>query len=108
MVISWIYLILAAIAEALFGIGLFHSRGFSVFWPSLLAVAGGLATAILLGIAMKQLPIGLAFVVWSGLAALGTAAYGMIALGEPRDTVRILCMVLILGGVGGLKYTSSH
>jgi quaternary ammonium compound-resistance protein SugE len=108
MILPWIYLVLAAAAEALFGIGLYHSRGLTVFWPSVIAVLGGTATAILLGIAMKELPIGVSFVVWSGLAAIATAVYGIVALGESRDIARIGFMVLIIGGIAGLKFTSSH
>jgi len=106
--ISWVYLLLAAVAEAMYGIGLYHSRGFTVLWPSVLAVIAGLLTTWWLAMAMKGLPIGLSFVVWSGLAALGTALYGIIALHESRDLIRISMMGLILVGVVGLKFTSSH
>jgi quaternary ammonium compound-resistance protein SugE len=103
---SWVYLLSAAIAEALYGIGLYHSRGFTVLWPSVLGIVAGIATTWLLALAMKGMSIGLAFVVWSGLAAVGTAAYGIAALGEPRDLVRLGMMALILIGVIGLKLTS--
>src|SRR5690242_11276255 len=105
---SWILLVLAAAAEAIFGIGLYHSRGFTVLWPTVLGLVGGVATTVLLSLSMKNLPIGVAFVVWSGLAALGTAIYGIVALGEPKDFARIGFMVLIVGGIAGLKLTSSH
>ncbi len=103
---AWLCLILAAIAEALFGIGLFHSRGFTVFWPATLAVVAGIGTSILLGISMRTLPIGLSFVVWSGLASLATAGYGIICLNEPRDLTRLFLMGLIIAGVAGLKMTA--
>jgi len=105
---AWIYLIIAAIAEAVYGISLYHSRGFTLLIPSSISVAAGLATTILLGLSMKSLPIGVAFVIWSGLAALGTAGYGMIVLGESRDLLRLGLMALILGGIAGLKLTSTH
>jgi quaternary ammonium compound-resistance protein SugE len=108
MTSAWISLTLAAIAEAAYGIALYHSRGFTVAVPSTLSVVAGIATTILLGISMKSLPIGVAFVVWSGLAALGTAGYGMIVLGESKDLLRLALMAMILGGVAGLKFTSSH
>jgi len=106
--VSWMYLLLAAVAEALYGIGLYHSRGFTTLWPSVLAIVAGLLTTWWLALAMKGLPIGVAFVVWSGLAAIGTALYGMMALKESHDLVRVSMMGLILLGVVGLKFTSSH
>ena len=104
---SWVYLLLAAVAEALYGIGLFHSRGFTVLWPSVLGIVAGIATTWLLALAMKGMSIGVAFVVWSGLAAIGTATYGIIMLGEARDAARLGMMGLILAGVVGLKMTST-
>ena len=106
MTVAWIYLIFAAATEALFGITLFHSRGFTVFWPALRSIVTGTATAILLGISMKHLPIGISFAVWSGLASVATAAYGIVALNEPRDLMRLALMGLIIAGVAGLKLTA--
>jgi quaternary ammonium compound-resistance protein SugE len=104
--ISWIYLFLAAITEVLFNIGLFHSRGFTVFWPSVMAVAAGAATAVFLGFAMKTLPIGLAVTVWGGGATVAAAVYGIVALNEPRDWPRLAFIALVIGGMAGLKFTS--
>ncbi len=103
---SWLYLLSAAVAEALYGIGLYHSRGFTQLWPSVLGIVAGVATTWLLALAMKGMSIGVAFVVWSGLAAIGTAAYGILALGEARSALRLGMMSLILIGVVGLKLTS--
>lgn len=105
---SWIYLLSAAVFEALYGITLYHSKGFSVLWPSVLAIVSGITTTILLAMAMKGLPVGISFVVWSGMAAIGTALYGMFALGEPHNLMRMLMMGLILIGVVGLKFGSAH
>jgi len=103
---SWVYLLSAAIAEALYGIGLYHSRGFTALWPSVLGITAGIGTTWLLALAMKGMSIGVAFVVWSGLAAIGTAAYGILVLGEARSALRLGMMALILAGVVGLKLTS--
>jgi quaternary ammonium compound-resistance protein SugE len=108
MGMHWIHLLIAAIAEALYGICLFHSRGFTLLWPSVGAVAAGVLTTFFLGLSMKTLPVGLAFVVWSGLAALGTVLYGIAMLGESRDPLRLFLMGMILIGIVGLKYTSTH
>ena len=103
---SWVYLLLAAAAEALYGIGLYHSRGFTALWPSVLGIVAGIATTWLLAVAMQGLSIGVAFVVWSGLAAVATAIYGIVSLGEARSLTRIGMMALIVAGVVGLKLTS--
>lgn len=108
MTISWTYLLLAAAVDALYGIGLYHSRGFSVFWPSVLSVVSAVLTTWLLSLSMKGLPIGVAFVVWSGLASVGIAVYGIAVLGESRDLLRLGFIALIIGGVAGLKLTSAH
>ena len=108
MSIHWIYLIFSAITEALFGIAVYHSRGWTQLWPSLGAVVAGILTSVLLGFSMKGLPVGLAFVVWSGLAAICTVLYGIIALGEARDPMRLALMGMILVGIVGLKFTSTH
>jgi len=107
MSLAWIYLFIGAVAEVLYGVGLFHSKGFTQAGPSALALIGGIMTTLFLGLAMKQLPIGISFVVWSGLAALGTAGYGMLCLGEARDLVRLGLMAMIVAGIAGLKMTSS-
>ena len=108
MNLSWIFLLLAAVAEVLYGIGVYHSRGFTQLWPSLLALIAGVVTTLLLGLAMKHLPIGISIAVWSGLACVGTAAYGIVCLGEARDLVRLGLMTLIVAGTVGLKLISSH
>ena len=107
MTLPWIYLLIGALAEVLYGVGLYHSRGFTLAGPSLLALLGGIMTTLFLGLAMKQLPIGISFVVWSGLAAVGTAGYGILYLGEARDLIRLALMALIVFGIAGLKMTSS-
>ena len=108
MTISWTYLLLAAAVDALYGIALYHSRGFSVLWPSVISIASAAVTTWLLSLSMKGLPVGVAFVVWSGLASVGIAIYGIAALGESRDLLRLGFIALIIGVVAGLKLTSSH
>jgi quaternary ammonium compound-resistance protein SugE len=107
MTLSWFYLVLSAVFEVFFGVGVYHSRGFTLPWPSALAVVAGIATTFFLGLGMKHLPIGLTFVVWSGLAAVGTAGYGIVCLGESRDAVRLGLMSLIVAATVGLKFTSA-
>jgi quaternary ammonium compound-resistance protein SugE len=104
----WTLLILAAIAEALFGIGTYYSRGYTQFWPSIGAIVAGTATAVLLSFAMKGLPLGVAFAVWSGLAAVGTVIFGIVYLGESRSPLQIGLIAMILVGVAGLKLISPN
>ena len=105
MTTAWVYLLGSAFCEVFFGIGVYHSRGFTQIWPSVLAVVAGIVTTVLLSFGMKELPIGLAIVVWSGLAAVGTAAYGMVCLNESHDLVRLGLMSLIVVASIGLKLT---
>lgn len=101
-------MILAGLADAVYGIGLYYSNGFTRLWPSLLSVAGGLLTTWLLSLSMKTLPLGISFAVWCGLAAVTSVIYGMIVLGESRDLLRLSLIALIIGAVIGLKLTSTH
>jgi len=105
---NWFLLILAAVAEALFGITTFYSRGFTQFGASMGAIASGAATAVLLSFAMKSLPLGLAFAVWSGLAAVGTVVFGIVYLGESRSPLQLGLIAMILAGVAGLKLISTN
>src|SRR3954470_1738718 len=105
--LAWINLALATVSETLFSIFLFHSRGFTVFWPAVLAVICGTATALFLGAAMKHLPIGLAVGIWGGAATLLAALYGVIAEGESMNAFRLVSIALIVTGIFGLKLTST-
>lgn len=104
--LSWFYLLLAAIAETIFSIQSYHSRGFTVLWPSVYASVAGIGAAVFLALAMKQLPIGLAVVIWSGSSTVAAAIYGIVVLHEARDLPRLSFMLLILVGMTGLKLTS--
>ena len=105
---SWLLLILSSIAEALFGIATYYSRGYTQLWPSVGAVTAGASTAVLLAFAMKDLPLGVAFAVWSGLAAVGTVIFGIAFLGESRSPLQLGLIGMILAGVAGLKLISPH
>jgi len=108
MILPWLYLALATVAETLFGITLFHSRGFTVLWPAVWSVICGTSTAILLGMAMKHLTIGLAVGIWGGAATLLTAIYGIVAMGESMNAARLASIAFIVIGIFGLKLTTAH
>ena len=103
----WIYLIAAGILEVGFALGLKYSEGFTRLWPTLgMAIAGALSF-YLLSTSMKNLPVGTAYAVWTGIGAAGTAVPGIMFLGEPRDAFRLISILLVVVGVVGLRLSSS-
>ncbi|KAA9152301.1 ligand-binding protein SH3 [Amycolatopsis acidicola] len=100
---AWIVLVVSGFFETVWASALSASRGFSRLWPSLLFAASLAASMGGLAFAMRSIPIGTGYAVWVGIGAVGTALYGMIALGDPATAGRILCLVLIVAGVVGLK-----
>ena len=100
---AWIALVVAGVFEVAWAIGLKYTEGFTRTWPSVATLAAMFASIVLLAWAMKTLPVGTAYAVWTGIGAVGTAILGMALLGEPRDVGRILCLVLIVAGIAGLK-----
>jgi len=104
---NWIYLIVAGILEIGWAIGLKYTEGWSKLYPSLITIALMIASFQFLSMALKTLPIGTAYAIWTGIGAVGTAILGMIIFDEPRDLSRILCILLIVVGIVGLKLTSA-
>lgn len=100
---SWIYLVIAGLLEIGWAIGLKYTEGFSRLWPSVATVVCMIVSFVLLSLALKTIPVGTAYAVWTGIGAAGTAILGMIFLGEPRELARIFCLLLIVSGVVGLK-----
>ena len=103
---AWTYLAVAGLFEIGWAIGLKYSDGFSKPVPSLLtAVAMGFSLW-LLSIAMRSIPVGTAYAVWTGIGAVGVAVLGMVLFGESREVLRIICLFLIIAGIIGLKVVS--
>lgn len=103
---NWIYLIIAGFLEIGWAIGLKYTEGWSKILPSVLTAATMIASFYFLSLALKTLPIGTAYAVWTGIGTVGAAVLGMVLFNEPRDFWRILCILLIIGGIAGLKLTS--
>ena len=99
----WVWLLLASALEVVWAVGLKSTAGFTRPGPTTLVIAAMAASMWLLAIAARDLPIGTAYAVWTGIGAVGTATVGMIWLGEPTTTARLVCIVLIVAGVVGLK-----
>lgn len=104
---AWVYLVLAGLFEVGWALGLKYTDGFTKVTPSVLTVIGMIGSFVLLGQALRVLPIGTAYAIWTGIGAVGTAILGMALFGEPRDVARILCILLIVAGIIGLKFTTA-
>jgi quaternary ammonium compound-resistance protein SugE len=100
---AWIYLTVAGLFEIGWAIGLKYTDGFTRVLPSLWTIACMIASIFLLGLALKTLPVGTAYAVWTGIGAVGTAILGIWLLAEPATALRLLCIGLILCGIVGLK-----
>lgn len=100
---AWAYLFVAGLFEVGWAIGLKYTEGFSRLTPSLLTLASMVVSLALLGLALKTLPVGTAYAVWTGIGALGTAILGIILFGEPATALRLACLGLIVSGIVGLK-----
>jgi quaternary ammonium compound-resistance protein SugE len=100
---AWTLLSFAGILEIAFAFGMKSSEGFTRLIPSLLTVATGLSSVVLLSVALRTLPVGTGYAVWTGIGAAGTAILGMAVLGDSAAPARIFCLALILLGVIGLK-----
>lgn len=103
---AWFLVVISGLLEVGWAIGLKYSQGFSRPLPSVLTVLGMLASFALLTIAVRQLPIGTAYAMWVGIGAVGTALLGIVIFREPASAARLLCLVLVVAGIIGLKLTT--
>lgn len=103
---NWLILVCAGLFEIVWAIGLKYSDGFTRFWPSVGTALAMLVSVILLGLAMKTLPVGTAYAVWVGVGAIGTAILGIVLFGEVVSVARVFSLLLILFGIIGLKLSS--
>jgi quaternary ammonium compound-resistance protein SugE len=105
---AWIVLVLAGLFEIGWAVGLKYTQGFTRFWPSLATILSMVISLALLGIALRTLPLGTAYAVWTGIGAVGTVVLGIVLFGEPVAASRLACAGLILAGIIGLKLTSAQ
>jgi quaternary ammonium compound-resistance protein SugE len=103
---AWTYLFLAGLCEIGWAIGLKYTDGFSRLVPSVLTIAAMAVSLGLLGLALKTLPVGTAYAIWTGIGAVGTAALGIYLFSEPATALRLSCIGLIVIGIIGLKFAS--
>lgn len=105
---AWIYLLIAGLLETGWAIGLKYTEGFSRLWPSLATVAAMAVSFVFLSLALKTLPVGTGYAVWTGIGAVGTVILGIVLFGEPASLARMVCIGLIVAGILGLKLVSPH
>ena len=105
---NWLLLLIGGLFEIGWAIGLKYTEGFSKLWPSIGTIAAMIVSVALLSISMKSIPVGTAYAVWTGIGAAGTAILGMFLFDESRDVARVVCLLLIVCGVVGLKLFSGE
>ncbi|NOW90362.1 quaternary ammonium compound-resistance protein SugE [Clostridium beijerinckii] len=105
---TWLMLIVAGLFEMGWAIGLKYSEGFTRLIPSVFTIIGMIASFYFLSLALKSLPLGTAYAIWTGIGTVGTVALGIILFKEPVDIIRLICIGFIVIGIVGLKIVSSH
>ena len=100
---AWTYLFIAGLLEIVWAIGLKYTEGFSRLWPSIGTVLAMILSISFLGLALKSLPVGTAYAIWTGIGAAGTVVLGIILFSEPATALRLGCVALIVTGIIGLK-----
>ena len=103
---AWIYLFIAGLFEIGWAVGLKYTEGFTKLWPSVITIFGMILSFYFLSTAVKTIPIGTAYAIWTGIGAVGTAILGIILFGESKEFMRILFILLIIVGIVGLKFFS--
>lgn len=103
---AWVLLLVAGLLEVGWAIGLKYTDGFTRLWPTVGTVTAMVLSVALLGFAMRTLPVGTAYAVWTGIGAVGTVILGIVLFGEPATAARLACVGLIVSGIVGLKITA--
>ena len=99
----WMFLLIAGLFEISWAVGLKFSHGFTQIIPSILTVVGMVASFYFLALALRNLPLGTAYAIWTGIGTIGTVIFGIILFKEPVTAMRLLCIALIISGISGLK-----
>ena len=103
---AWVLLVVAGLFEIGWAIGLKYTEGFTRPWPSVATLIAMLLSVVLLALAMRAIPVGTAYAVWTGIGAVGTVALGIVLFDEPATAARLACIGLIMAGIVGLKLAS--
>ena len=105
---SWLFLFVAGLLEVVWAVGLKYTDGFTRLWPTLGTLLAMTASVAFLGLALRTIPLGTGYAIWTGIGAVGVAIAGMILFGESRQILRILCILTIVAGIVGLKLLSAE
>lgn len=100
---AWFYLLIAGILEVVWAVAMKYSEGWTRLYPSLITLLAMAIGFYFLSLAMKELPMGTAYAVWTGIGTIGTVIYGVLYFKEPLDVIKIVCILLIISGIVGLK-----
>lgn len=103
---SWIYLFLAGLFEIGWAVGLKYSHGFTRLVPSIATLGAMTTSVVLLGLALRTLPLGTGYAIWTGIGTIGTAILGIVLFAEPAAALRLTCIAMIAAGIVGLKLVS--
>lgn len=103
---AWVILVVAGILEVGWAVGLKYTEGFTRLWPTVGTAAALVGSMVLLGLAVRTLPLGTAYAVWTGIGTVGTAILGVVLFREPATAARLVCIGLIVAGIVGLKLVS--
>jgi quaternary ammonium compound-resistance protein SugE len=104
---AWFALIIAGLLEIGWAVGLKYTEGFTRLWPSVITVSAMIASFGFLGVALRSLPLGTSYAVWTGIGTVGTVIFGVLVLREPATAARLLCLGMIVVGIIGLKLVES-
>jgi quaternary ammonium compound-resistance protein SugE len=102
---AWLYLVIAGLFEIAWAIGLKYTEGFTRLWPSIWTLAGMVASIIFLARALRTIPLGTGYAVWTGIGAVGTAVLGIVLFGESKDPLRLAFILVIVAGIVGLRFS---
>lgn len=103
---AWLYLFVAGLFEIGWAIGLKYTEGFTRLMPTALTIVSMVASVALLGLALRELPVGTGYAIWTGIGTVGTAILGIYLFGEPATAMRLACIALIVSGIVGLKFAA--
>jgi quaternary ammonium compound-resistance protein SugE len=99
----WFILFIAGLFEVAWAVGIKYTEGWTRFWPAVFTVVAMIASFYLLSVALRHIPMGTAYAVWTGIGTIGTVVYGIIFFKEPADMLRMVCILLIICGIIGLR-----
>jgi len=104
--VSWTYLFVAGLLEIVWAIGLKYTEGFTRLWPSVVTIVAMIASVWFLALALRTIPVGTGYAIWTGIGAVGTAILGIALFAEPATAARLICIGVIVAGILGLKMVS--